>query len=67
MSKYLVVRGDSSNIVTRYRALIYLDEDKDYEMAFVGCEYNRFPNIIEGKNNIFMYSNDDGTTNKTII
>ena len=37
-------------------------------MAVVSCElYNSFPNIIEGKNNVFMYNNDDDTTDKTIV
>ena len=62
------MKGDSSNIVTNFTALIYLDEDKEYEMAVHGCElFNSFPNIIEGKNNIFMHSNNNGDSYKTIV
>ena len=48
--------------------VVYFDEDKEYEMAVSGVElFNTFSNIMEGKNNVFEYSNNNGDLYNTIV
>ena len=58
----IIVSGNESSFSTRFNPKIELDRDKVYEIALVNLEtYYSFPNIDE-KNNIFVYSHDNGNS-----
>ena len=53
---------------TKSVPVVYLDVDKEYEMAVSGVElFNTFSNIVEGKNNVFKHSNNNGDLYNTIV
>ena len=61
-----ILSGNTSDFITCHDSLI-LDNTKKYEAALLSFDtYNSIPNITANKNNIFKYSNDNGTTWKTI-
>src|SRR5271165_5080757 len=61
-----ILSGTESKFVT-YNHGAQLDPNKKYEAALLSLDmYNSIPNIIEGKNNAFKYSVDDGDTWKVI-
>ena len=62
------MESTSSNIVNIFKPITYLDTNKEYEMAVTGVElFNTFSNIIEGKNSVFKYSNNNGDIYNTIV
>ena len=53
---------------TKSVPVVYLDEDKEYEIAVSGVElFNTFSNIVEGKNNVYKHSNNNGDLYNTIV
>src|SRR5271165_2072814 len=61
-----ILSGTTSNFVT-YNHQAQLDPNKKYEAALLSLDmYNSIPNIINGKNNVFEYSIDNGSTWKVI-
>jgi hypothetical protein len=61
-----ILSGNTSDFITCHDSII-LDHNKKYEAALLSLDtYNSIPNITASKNNIFTYSNDNGTTWKTI-
>ena len=66
MSNSCVLTSDTSDWDTSFSPPLYLDTNKNFEIALVGLEtYNSIPNITS-ENNTFVYSADSGTTWKTI-
>lgn len=62
----LIISGNKTSITTYLNPPIYLEENDEYEAALVRLEtYNSIPNITE-KNNVFLYSNDDGNNWKNV-
>jgi len=56
----------STDFITKISPPIQLDRTKEYEAAFISLEtYNSIPNI-SSDNNIFKYSNNNGSTWKII-
>ena len=61
-SSTLVVSDNSANIQTTFCPLLYLQANRDYELAMVNLEtYYSFANIRK-VNNSFKWSVDDGKT-----
>src|SRR5271157_115029 len=61
-----ILSGTTSNFVT-YNHRAQLDPSKKYEAALLSLHmFNSIPNIIDGKNNVFKYSIDNGITWKVI-
>jgi len=66
MANTYILSGTTSNFVT-YNHHGQLDPNKKYEAALLSLDmYNSIPNIINGKNNVFEYSVDSGSTWKVI-
>src|SRR5271157_3855344 len=62
MTNTYILSGTTSNFVT-YNHHGQLDPNKKYEAALLSLDmYNSIPNIINGKNNVFEYSVDSGST-----
>lgn len=62
-----ILSGNTSDFTTCHNNSIILDSTIDYEAALLSLDtYNSIPNIVEGKNNIFSYSTDNGENWKTI-
>ena len=58
----IIVSDNKTSFNTRFKPKIELDRDKVYEIALVNLEtYYLFPNI-DGTNNIFVYSPDNGNS-----
>ena len=58
----IIVSGNESSFSTLFNPKIELDRDKVYEIALVNLEtYYSFPNIDE-RNNLFVYSPDNGNS-----
>ena len=58
----LVVSDNSANIQTTFNPPLYLQANRNYELAMVNLEtYYSFANI-QGDNNSFKWSDDDGNT-----
>ena len=56
------VNSTDTEFTTNFNPPLYLDADKEYEMALLNLEtYNSFPNIDE-TNNTFKWSKDSGQT-----
>ena len=65
-SYQFVVSCNSTDFTTYFNPAIQLDNEKNYEMAFVNMEtYYSLSNVIN-KNNKFVYSMDEGKNWKTI-
>src|SRR5271165_4741824 len=59
MSTSFILTGNSSNFTTCFNSII-LDPAKQFEAALLSLDtYNSIPNIIEGTNNVFKYSNEE--------
>ena len=59
----LVVSDSSANIQTTFNRPLYLQANRNYELAMVNLEtYYSFANIREGDNNSFKWSVDNGKT-----
>ena len=59
MSTSFILTGNSSNFTTCFNSII-LDPAKQFEAALLSLDtYNSIPNIIEGTNNVFKYSNGE--------
>ena len=59
----LIVSDSSVNIQTTFNPPLYLQANRNYELAMVNLEtYYSFANIPEGNNNSFKLSGDDGNT-----
>src|SRR5271166_4004121 len=66
MANTHILSGTTSNFVT-YNHRAQLDPSKKYEAALLSLHmFNSIPNIIDGKNNVFKYSIDNGITWKVI-
>ncbi len=66
MTNTYILSGIGSDFTITHNSII-LEPSKKYEAAFLSLEaYNSFPNITKGKNNIFKYSNDNGTSWKVL-
>ncbi len=66
MANTYILSGTGSDVTINHNYII-LDPNKHYEAAFLSLEtYNSFPNITKGKNNIFKYSKDNGTSWKVL-
>src|SRR5271169_1428018 len=66
MTNTYILSGTTSNFVT-YNHHGQLDPNKKYEAALLSLDmYNSIPNIINGKNNVFEYSVDSGSTWKVV-
>src|SRR6266581_1620881 len=66
MTNTYILSGIGSDFTISHNSII-LEPIKKYEAAFLSLEvYNSFPNITKGKNNIFKYSNDNGTSWKVL-
>src|SRR5271165_3325824 len=66
MANTYILSGTESKFVTDNHGA-QLDPNKKYEAALLSLDmYNSIPNIIDGKNNAFKYSVDDGDTWKMI-
>ena len=66
MANTYILSGTTSQFVT-YNHQAQLDPSKKYEAALLSLDmYNSIPNIIEGENNAFEYSVDNGNTWKMI-
>src|SRR5271169_5295408 len=66
MANTHILSGTTSNFVT-YNNHAQLHPSKKYEAALLSLDmYNSIPNIIDGKNNVFEYSVDNGNTWKII-
>src|SRR5579863_1266233 len=66
MANTYILSGTESNFVT-YNHQAQLDPNKKYEAALLSLDmYNSIPNIIDGVNNAFDYSIDNGGTWKII-
>ena len=66
MANTYILSGTESKFVT-YNHGAQLDPNKRYEAALLSLDmYNSIPNIIDGKNNAFDYSVDNGSTWKVI-
>src|SRR5271157_5437431 len=66
MANTYILSGTTSNFVT-YNHQTQLDPNKKYEAALLSLDmYNSILNIIEGKNNVFEYSVDSGSTWKVV-
>src|SRR5271166_1318475 len=66
MANTYILSGTTSNFVTNNHQA-RLDPSKKYEAALLSLDmYNSIPNIIEGKNNVFKYSIDNGSTWKVV-
>ena len=62
MANTYILSGTTSNFVTNNHQA-HLDQNKNYEAALLSLDmYNSIPNIIDGKNNVFEYSIDNGST-----
>ena len=58
----IIVSDSKSRFKTRFNPTLQLDRDKEYEIALVNLEtYYSFPNI-DGSNNVFVYSPDNGNS-----
>ena len=56
-------RDSSANIQTTFNPPLYLQTNRNYELAMVNLEtYYSFANIREGDNNSFKWNADDGKT-----
>ena len=61
-SFYILLSEKNTQIKTKFRPLIQLEQTRKYEMALVNLEtYYSFPNI-DASNNNFRYSPDNGLT-----
>ena len=59
----LVASDNSANIQTTFNPPLYLQPNRNYELAMVNLlTYYSFANIREGDNNSFTWSADDGKT-----
>src|SRR5271169_3693109 len=66
MANTYILSGTTSNFVTNNH-LARLDPNKKYEAALLSLDmYNSIPNIINGKNNVFEYLVDSGSTWKVV-
>ena len=66
MANTYILSGTKPNFVTNNHHA-RLDQNKKYEAALLSLDmYNSIPNIIDGKNNVFEYSIDNGSTWKII-
>jgi hypothetical protein len=66
MANTYILSGTESKFVT-YNHQAQLDPNKKYEAALLSLDmYNSIPNIIDGENNAFEYSVDNGSTWKII-
>jgi len=66
MANTYILSGTKSNFLT-YNHQAQLDPNKKYEAALLSLDmYNSIPNIIAGKNNVFEYSVDSGSTWKIL-
>lgn len=66
MTGTYVLSGKGSEFTTQNFSII-LDSNKKFEAALLSLDtYNSFPNITKGKNNIFKYSIDNGTSWKVL-
>ena len=66
MANTYILSGTTSQFVT-YNHQAQLDPNKKYEAALLFLDmYNSIQNIIDGKNNAFKYSVDNGSTWKII-
>lgn len=62
----LLLSGNSCDFTTLFEQPIILDQNVEYEAAFLSLDtYNSIPNIT-AKNNTFVYSSDNGLNWKTI-
>ena len=67
MTNTFVLTSDQPDFTTSYSPAINLDINKRYEAALISLDmYNSIPNIEIGKNDLFIYSTDNGITWKTI-
>ena len=58
----IIVSGNKSSFNTRLNPALQLDRNKEYEIVLVNLEtYYSFPNI-DGSNNVFVYSHDNGNS-----
>ena len=63
----LILNSDKSEFTTIYSPPICLDNNKKYEAALISLDiHNSIPNIEAGKNDLFIYSSDNGNTWKNI-
>jgi hypothetical protein len=61
-SFYILLSEKNTQIKTKFRLLVQLEQNRKYEMALVNLEtYYSFPNI-DASNNNFRYSPDNGVT-----
>src|SRR6266568_8134161 len=66
MTNTYILSGIGSDFTITHNSII-LEPSKKYEAAFLSLEtYYSFPNITKGINNIFRYSNDNGTSWKVL-
>jgi hypothetical protein len=62
----IIFSSDKTDYTTNFSPMLYLNPKKRFELALVNLEtYNSIPNV-DGTNNTFVYSSDNGTTWKTI-
>lgn len=67
MSTTFILTSDKSDFTTCFSPAICLDHNKRYEAALISLDmYNSIPNIEAGRNDLFIYSPDGGTTWKNI-
>jgi hypothetical protein len=67
MTITFVLTSDKPDFTTDFTTEINLDVNKKYEAALISLDmYNSIPNIEIGKNDLFIYSSDNGTTWKSI-
>ena len=63
----ITLSGNTCDFSTTFPQPIILDQNKEYESAFLSLEtYNSIPNITD-KNNKFVYSVDNGVNWKTKV
>ena len=59
----LVLSDSSANVQTTFNPPLYLEANRNYELAMVNLEmYYTFANIREGNNNWLKWSVDGGKT-----
>ena len=66
-TKTFVLSSNRSEFTQSFSPSIELDRYKKYEAALQSFDvYNSIPNIKQGENSLFIYSNDNGNIWKTI-
>ena len=66
-SRTYILSSNESDFTTFYSPAFKLDDDKRYEAALISIDiYNSSANIVVGKNDLFIYSSDNGDNWKTI-